>query len=198
MFADLGAPRDVDWRGRQVIRTCARPASPEEVSGNSGAVHQPSALRDDHDEVGGKGLTPAGADRQGHLEMRVDIHAAWGAPVATADTARTVDFANVSTDGLESSPHAGALAGLRAHEARYFKNKYGLDFTVRPASEAAETIDWVHRILERERGIVISSPPLEATEVPVDNIRWPYVFYASGLSVTTDHAGKLRLFVSRT
>jgi hypothetical protein len=31
-----------------------------------------------------------------------------------------VDFKTV---GLESSPVAAALAGLRAHEARYFKNK---------------------------------------------------------------------------
>jgi hypothetical protein len=31
-----------------------------------------------------------------------------------------VDFKNVSTIGLESSPVAGALAGLRAKEARYF------------------------------------------------------------------------------
>jgi hypothetical protein len=29
-----------------------------------------------------------------------------------------VDFENVSTAGLESSPVAEALAGLRAHEAR--------------------------------------------------------------------------------
>jgi hypothetical protein len=35
-----------------------------------------------------------------------------------------VDFNDVSTAGLESSPVAAALAGLRAHEARYFKNKY--------------------------------------------------------------------------
>ena len=36
-----------------------------------------------------------------------------------------VDFTNVSTVGLESSPVAPALAGLRANEARYFKSKYG-------------------------------------------------------------------------
>ena len=36
----------------------------------------------------------------------------------------TVDYSNVSTVGLESSPVAAALAGLRAHEARYFKNEY--------------------------------------------------------------------------
>jgi hypothetical protein len=31
-----------------------------------------------------------------------------------------VDFKNVSTVGLESSPVVEALAGLRANEARYF------------------------------------------------------------------------------
>jgi hypothetical protein len=36
----------------------------------------------------------------------------------------TVEFDTVSTVGLESSPAAAALAGLRAHEARYFKTKY--------------------------------------------------------------------------
>ena len=40
-----------------------------------------------------------------------------------------VDFVNVSTVGLESSPVAAALAGLRANEARYFKNKYDHGFT---------------------------------------------------------------------
>jgi hypothetical protein len=95
----------------------------------------------------------------------------------------TVDFTNVSTVGLESSPVADALAGLRANEARYFKNKYDHAFTVQPASRAKKTIDRVHRILEEERGIVIASPPLEATEFQVENIRWAYVFYENGLSI---------------
>jgi hypothetical protein len=95
----------------------------------------------------------------------------------------TVDFRTVSTVGLESSPFADALAGLRANEARYFKNKYDHDFTVEPASEAEATIEWVHRILEEERDIVISSRPLEATAFQVENIRIAYVFYESGLSV---------------
>jgi hypothetical protein len=105
-----------------------------------------------------------------------------------------VDFTNVSTIGLESSPVAPALAGLRANEARYFKNKYDHDFTVQAASEVPETIDWVHRILREERGIVIASRPLEATAFQVESIRWAYVFHESGLSVnvlyTVDEAGK--------
>ena len=95
----------------------------------------------------------------------------------------TVDFNTVSTVGLESSPVAAALAGLRANEARYFKNKYDHVFTVEPAANAASTIDWVHRILKEERDIVIASRPLEATAFEVENIRIAYVFYESGLSI---------------
>jgi len=105
-----------------------------------------------------------------------------------------VDFTTVSTVGLESSPVADALAGLRANEARYFKNKYDHDFTVEPASDAKETIEWVHRILKEERDIVIASPPLEASAFQVENIRMAYVFYESGLSInvmyTLDDSGK--------
>jgi hypothetical protein len=105
-----------------------------------------------------------------------------------------VDFNNVSTNGLESSPVAVRLAGLRANEARYFKNKYNHDFSVQPATQASETIDYVHRVLEQERGLVIESRPLEATMFQVENIRWAYVFYENGLSInvlyTLDDAGK--------
>jgi hypothetical protein len=94
-----------------------------------------------------------------------------------------VDFENVSAVGLEPSPVAEALAGLRANEARYYKNKYGHVFTVDPASEVTETVDWVHRILKDERDIVISSRPLESTSFEVDRTRMAYVFYESGLSV---------------
>jgi len=94
-----------------------------------------------------------------------------------------VDFVNVSTVGVESSPVADALAGLRANEARYFKNKYDHVFTVQPAAKAKKAIAYVHRILEEERGIVIESPALEATTFEVENIRWTYVFYESGLSI---------------
>ena len=81
----------------------------------------------------------------------------------------TVDFSTVSTAGLESSPVAAALAGLRANEARYFKNKYGHVFTVEPAGNAKAAIDWVHRILKEERDIVIASRPLEATAFQVED-----------------------------
>jgi hypothetical protein len=94
-----------------------------------------------------------------------------------------VDFNTVSTLGVESSPVAAALAGLRAHEARYFKNKYDHVFRVEPASRAKTTIDWVHRILKEERDIVISSRPLEATDFQIAGIRIAYLFYESGLSI---------------
>jgi hypothetical protein len=94
-----------------------------------------------------------------------------------------VDFENVSTVGLDSSPVAEALAGLRANEARYYKNKYGHVFTVSPASEESEALDWVSRILADERDIVLSARPLEVTSFGVDGFRMAYVFYESGLSV---------------
>ena len=94
-----------------------------------------------------------------------------------------VDFQTVSTVGLESSPVAPALAGLRANEARYFKNKYDHVFTVEPASKAKKVVDYVHRILKEERDLVISSRPLEATMFEVEGIRMAYVFYESGLSI---------------
>ena len=105
-----------------------------------------------------------------------------------------VDFNTVSTTGLESSPVAPALAGLRANEARYFKNKYDHEFTVDPASDATETVDWVERILKEERDLVIAARPLEATAFQIANIRMAYVFYESGLSInvmyTIADAGK--------
>ena len=105
-----------------------------------------------------------------------------------------VDFVDVSPVGLESSPVRDALAGLRANEARYYKNKYDHTFTVEPAAEAADAVGRVTRILESERDIVIASPALEATNFEVDGLRMTYVFYESGLSINVmyalDPAGK--------
>ena len=105
-----------------------------------------------------------------------------------------VDFHDVATTGVQSSPMAPELAGLRANEARYFKNKYDHDFTVEQAGDATATVDWVTRILKQERDLVIGSRPLEATEFQVEDIRWAYVFYESGLAInvlyTLGDAGK--------
>lgn len=100
----------------------------------------------------------------------------------------TVDFTNVSTEGLESSPVAQELAGLRANEARYFKNKYDHVFTVDTADDSPTTIERVHRILANERNLVISARPLQATSFEVGGYRMDYVFYESGLSINVMYA----------
>jgi hypothetical protein len=97
--------------------------------------------------------------------------------------AQVVDFQTVSTTGLESSPVAEALAGLRANEARYFKNKYDHVFAVDDADDAAATIDWVNGVLKDERDLVIESEPLEATSFVTGGTRFAYVFYRSGLAI---------------
>ena len=94
-----------------------------------------------------------------------------------------IDFENVSLAGLESSPVSKSLAGLRANESRYFKNKYNHDFTVSPAAKTKDILDYVNNILIIERDIKISSKPLETSEFVVDGIKWTYVFYESGLSI---------------
>ncbi len=94
-----------------------------------------------------------------------------------------IDFENVSVAGLESSPVSKSLAGLRANESRYFKNKYNHDFTISPATKSKDILDYVNNILLSERDIKISSKPLETSEFVVDGIKWTYVFYESGLSI---------------
>lgn len=94
-----------------------------------------------------------------------------------------IDFVNVSTEGVESSPVADALAGLRANEARYITNKYGGPFTVSTPEEDPVTLRWVTDILREERDIVIASPALEVSGFEADGIRFGYVFYESGLSI---------------
>jgi hypothetical protein len=58
-----------------------------------------------------------------------------------------VGFNNVSTIGLEASPVASALAGLRANES-LSQEQVRPRFTVEPANKSQKTIDWVHRILK--------------------------------------------------
>ena len=94
-----------------------------------------------------------------------------------------VDFENVSTVGLESSPVKVALAGLRANEARYFRTKYNHEFTVVPASESRMALEYVSRILKEERSIEFTAKPLETSRFQVEQILWAYVFYEDGLEV---------------
>ncbi|MDD9270805.1 phage tail protein [Paenibacillus sp. GCM10023248] len=93
-----------------------------------------------------------------------------------------VDFKKVSKVGLESSPVVEALAGLRANEARYFMNKYKHEFTVVPASESQETLNYVNQIL-KERQIEFAAKPLETSRFQVENIKFAYVFYEDGLAL---------------
>ena len=106
----------------------------------------------------------------------------------------TVDYEKVSTVGLESSPVAQALAGLRANEARYFMNKYKHQFTVVPAGESRDTVDYVNRILKKERNIEFAAKPLETSSFLVEGIKMAHVFYEDGLEVnvmyTVDDAKK--------
>ncbi|KSU67101.1 MULTISPECIES: hypothetical protein [Micrococcaceae] len=94
-----------------------------------------------------------------------------------------VDFKEVSTVGLETSPVADALAGLRANEARYLKNKFDHDFVVMDASEAEDVVAWIHNILAQERDLHIASRPLQACVFEADGAKRAYVFYESGLSI---------------
>jgi hypothetical protein len=94
-----------------------------------------------------------------------------------------VDFENVSTAGLESSPVSKSLAGLRANESRYYKNKYNHDFTVSPATVRKDILDYVNNILLVERNIKISSKPLETSDFIVEDLKITYIFYESGLSI---------------
>lgn len=99
-----------------------------------------------------------------------------------------IDFENVSTTGLESSPVADALAGLRANEARYWKNKYDHVFTVSPAGEAPEAVKRMDHILASERDLHIASKPLEATDFQAGGLRMTYVLYESGLVINVMYA----------
>lgn len=99
-----------------------------------------------------------------------------------------VDYTRVSKAGLESSTAAEALAGLRANEARYFMNKYKHVFTVIPASESQDTLDYVNRILREERDIRFAAKPLETSRFQVENMKFAYVFYDNGLSVNVMYA----------
>ena len=99
-----------------------------------------------------------------------------------------VDFVTVSTAGLESSPVVDALAGLRANEARYYKNKFDHDFTVTAAADDPSTLEYIERILATERDIHIASPALEVTQFVVDGLKMSYVFYESGLAINVMYA----------
>lgn len=98
-----------------------------------------------------------------------------------------VDFKKVATNGLESSPVATALAGLRANEARYYWNKFKHEFVTVPATEDPATLKWIERILA-ERDMHFPYRPLEVTSFEIDGTKFAYVFYENGLAVNVMYA----------
>lgn len=95
-----------------------------------------------------------------------------------------IDFKNVSSQGLDSSPVAESLAGLRANEARYFWNKFKVDFETQPISERAELMADIEDLLKRERDLVFAARPLEIAQFFLeDRILWTHVFYEDGLAI---------------
>ncbi|MGX7025213.1 phage tail protein [Vagococcus hydrophili] len=104
-----------------------------------------------------------------------------------------VDFKEVSTIGLESSPVAEKLAGLRANEARYFWNKYKHVFVTKSVSDEPDTLKWIETIL-LERDLTFPYKALEVSSFEVEGIKMAYVFYENGLSInvmyTLEDGGK--------
>ncbi|MQW22188.1 MULTISPECIES: phage tail protein [unclassified Lactococcus] len=92
-----------------------------------------------------------------------------------------VDFKNVETIGLESSPVAEQLAGLRANEARYFWNKYKFNYVVYSADEKTKEIEWLNKILQDERDLAFSAPILEVAIYEDDMLYWPEFYFEDGM-----------------
>ena len=84
-----------------------------------------------------------------------------------------VNFKEVETVGLESSPVAEALAGLRANEARYFWNKYKYktEFEVFTPQERPEILAHIEKALA-QREMTFPYAALNVAQVEVDGILW--------------------------
>ena len=95
-----------------------------------------------------------------------------------------IDFKTVSTKGLETSPVAEALAGLRANEARYFWNKSKVAYETFPVSDYPELMADINHLLKNERNLVFAAKPLEISQLFLENrILWTHVFYEDGLAI---------------
>ncbi|HEL2053361.1 TPA: phage tail protein [Streptococcus suis] len=105
----------------------------------------------------------------------------------------TVNFKEVETTGLETSPVAAVLAGLRANEARYFWNKYKQEFVVYSPEEKPEILPFIEKVLA-ERDMNFPYTPLNVAQLEVEGILWSFVFYDNGLAVnvlyTLEEGGK--------
>ncbi|GEO77923.1 hypothetical protein FD29_GL000647 [Companilactobacillus mindensis DSM 14500] len=98
-----------------------------------------------------------------------------------------VNFKQVELTGFESSPFAERLAGLRAHEARYFRNNYRVDFVTMAVDENPEIINRIKAILSGQ-GLDLPYQALEVSDFVVNNIRWSYVFYDNGLVISIEYS----------
>ncbi len=94
-----------------------------------------------------------------------------------------VNFKTVETTGLESSPVAESLAGLRANEARYFWNKYKFNYIAYPASEKQKEVNWFKKLLKDERDLEFASPILEVAVYDSEDIYWPEFIYQNGMII---------------
>lgn len=98
-----------------------------------------------------------------------------------------VDFKKVDTIGFESSPMAAKLAGMRAHEARYFRNNYQTEFVTMAVDENPEIINRIKAILAGQ-DLDLPYTALEVSDFVVNNIRWSYVFYDNGLVISIEYS----------
>ena len=89
----------------------------------------------------------------------------------------------VETTGLESSPVAESLAGLRANEARYFWNKYKFEYLTFPAGEKEKEVAWLKKLLKEERDLEFTSPILEVAVYEDEDIYWPEFYFEDGLVI---------------
>jgi hypothetical protein len=95
-----------------------------------------------------------------------------------------IKFDEVSVKGLETSPYAAALAGLRANEARYIWNKFKRPFETYSAEARTELMQDIEELLQEERKLSFAARPLEVAQMYLEeNILWTWVFYEDGLSI---------------
>lgn len=93
-----------------------------------------------------------------------------------------VDFKNITIAGLESSPYAEELAGLRANEARYYWNHFKTKFITFPVSKRPDIVQKVTKIIA-ERDLKFNYKPLEVADFTIGQVHYLYVFYQNGLSI---------------
>lgn len=98
-----------------------------------------------------------------------------------------VNFKQVEVNGFESSAFAQRLAGIRAHEARYFRNNYHVEFVTMAVDENPEIFNRIKAILIGQ-GLDLPYKAIEVSDFGVNNIRWSYVFYDNGLVISIQYS----------